>query len=78
MKRPEEPERLKPIPPDDLFRVEAERLAKLTARERKEALAVHKRIADDARLSQATRDHGRLVADTLAALIRDILKARRK
>ena len=35
----------------DLFRQEARRLAKLPARDRKEALAVHRRIADDTRLS---------------------------
>ena len=61
----------------DLFRTEAERLAKLTARERKEALAVHWRIADDANLSQPTRDHARLVAETLEALIKDIRKTRK-
>jgi hypothetical protein len=69
-------EQLKLLPPDDLFRVEAERLAKLSARDRKEALAVHRRIADDARLSQTTRDHARLVAETLEALVKEILKAR--
>ena len=53
--------------PNDLFRVEAERLAKLSARERKEALAVHWRIADDAKLSQVTRDYARHVAETLEA-----------
>jgi len=61
----------------DLFDVEAERLAKLSASERKAALAVHRRIADDAKLSQATRDHARHVADTLEALVKAIRKARR-
>ena len=65
---------LAPPPPDDLFRQEAERLAKLSARERKAALAVHRRIADDPKLSQTTRDHARHVADTLEALVKGILK----
>lgn len=67
----------KQLPPDDLFRVEAERLAELSARDRKEALAVHQRIADDARLSETTRDHARHVAETLEALVKDIRKTRR-
>jgi hypothetical protein len=53
----------------DLFRQEARRLAQLSARDRKEALAVHRRIADDPRLSEATRQHARYVADTLEKLI---------
>jgi hypothetical protein len=61
----------------DLFEQEAHRLADLSVRERKEALAVHRRIADDAQLSQATRDHARLVADTLEKLVARILKRRR-
>ena len=61
----------------DLFRTEAERLAKLSGRERKEALAVHWRIADDADLSQTTRDHARLVAETLEALVKVIRKTRK-
>jgi hypothetical protein len=58
----------------DLFRQEARRLAQLPAGERKEALAVHRRIADDPRLSEATRDHARHVADTLETLIQTILR----
>jgi hypothetical protein len=60
-------------PQPDLFLVEARRLAQLPARQRKEALAVHRRIADDTRLAQATRDHARSVADTLERLIAEIL-----
>ena len=48
------------------FRQEAKRLAQLPARERKEALAVHSRIADDASLSKVTRDYARWVAQTLS------------
>ena len=62
----------------DLFRDEAERLAKLPARDRKAALDVHRRIADDARLSEATREHARTVADTLERLIRGILGKRKR
>ena len=58
----------------DLMQQEAERLAKLPARERKEALDVHRRIADDPRLSEATREHARYVADTLEKLIAKIRK----
>lgn len=47
------------------FREEAERLAKLSARERTDALAVHWRIAADDTLSDATRNHARLVAESL-------------
>ena len=61
----------------DVLRVEAERLAKLPVRERKAELAVHQRIADDASLSQVTRDHARLVADTLEALIKELRKGRK-
>lgn len=49
----------------DEFRDEAERLAQLSPRDRKEALAVHWRIADDATLSDVTREHARLVAESL-------------
>ena len=56
----------------DLFREEARRLAKLPARQRKEALDVHRRIADDPRLSETTRAHARHVADTLEKLIEEI------
>jgi hypothetical protein len=56
-----------------LFQQEAERLAKLSARERKEALDVHWRIADGDS-AQATRDHARLVAEILEALVKEILK----
>jgi hypothetical protein len=57
----------------DLFRQEARRLAQLPAREREEALAVHRRIADDARLSEATRDYARYVTETLETLIEQLL-----
>ena len=62
----------------DLFIQEARRLAQLPARQRNEALAVHRNIAEDARLSQATRDHARYVAETLEALIEKILARKRK
>jgi hypothetical protein len=58
----------------DLFRLEAQRLAQLPARQRKEALDVHRRIADDPRLSEATRNHARHVADTLEKLIAEFRK----
>lgn len=58
----------------DLYRQEAERLAKLPARERKAALDVHCRIADDTRLSETTRTHARTVAETLEKLIAAIIK----
>lgn len=60
------------------FRLEAERLAGLSVRDRKAALDVHRRIAGDARLSQPTRDHARTVADTLESLIAQILTRRKK
>ena len=63
---------------DDEFRQEAARLAQLPARQRNEALAVHWRIAEDARLSSATRDHARKVAETLERLIKALLARRRK
>lgn len=56
------------------YKAEAERLAKLPARERKAELAVHWRIAEDAKLSKATRDYARHVAETLETLIREIRK----
>ena len=62
----------------DLFQKEARRLAQLPARQRKEALAVHWRIAEDARLATATRDHARYVAQTLESLIEKILAKKRK
>jgi hypothetical protein len=68
-----EANRLKELPPDSQFRQEAERLAKLSARHRKEALAVHWRIADDERYTTSTRNYARYVAETLEALIREIL-----
>ncbi|MFO0805087.1 MAG: recombinase family protein [Gemmataceae bacterium] len=46
----------------DLYQQEAERLVKLPARDRKAEIAVHRRIADDTRLSETTRDHARTVA----------------
>jgi tRNA-dihydrouridine synthase len=60
--------------PTEQEREEAKRLAKLSARERKEALAVHWRIAEDAKLSQATRDYARQLAETLETLVKQILK----
>ncbi len=68
-----EANRLKQLPPDSEFRQEAERLAKLSARHRKEALAVHWRIANDERYTKSTRDYARYVAETLEALLREIL-----
>lgn len=62
--------------PDQLEQ-EARRLAALPARERKAALDVHRRIADDPRLSRATRDHARRVADMLAVLVERIRKGRK-
>jgi hypothetical protein len=62
----------------DLFIQEARRLAQLPARQRKEALAVHWRIAEDASLSTATRDHARNVAQTLETLIEKLLARKRK
>lgn len=59
---------MKELPPDSQFRQEAERLAKLSAHERKKALAVHWHIADDGQLFQATRDYARNVAETLELL----------
>jgi hypothetical protein len=55
------------------FRTEAERLAKLSARQRKEALAVHWRIADGD-YSQTIRDYARHVAETIESLIKEIRK----
>jgi len=57
----------------DVLRDEARRLATLPARQRHEALAVHRRIADDPRLSSVTREHARTVADTLEKLIEQML-----
>jgi hypothetical protein len=62
----------------DLFRDEAERLAKLPARDREAALDVHRRIADDTRLSETTRQHARAVAETLEARVNAILKKRKQ
>jgi hypothetical protein len=50
----------------------------LPARQRSKALAVHRDIAEDSRLSQATRDHARYVAETLTTLIEKILARKRK
>ena len=63
--------------PQDLYQQEAERLAALTARERKAAIAVHRRIADDHHLSSATRNHAQTVADALENLIAAILHNRK-
>ena len=62
----------------DVLRDEAERLAKLSARNRKAALDVHRRIADDPRLSDTTRDHARTVAETLEKLIDRIREKQNK
>lgn len=51
---------------------EARRLAALPADERAAALDVHRRIAEDPRLSLATRDHARRVADELERTISGI------
>ena len=60
------------------FAAEAERLAQLPARERGEALAVHRRIADDSRLSGTTRDYARYVADTLERHLRRLAGKKRR
>ncbi len=65
-------------PEQKLFRDEAKRLAKLSARERKAELDVHRRIADDTRLSSATRDHARYVADTLERLIARFMRTKKR
>jgi hypothetical protein len=61
----------------DQVEQEAIRLANLTASERKAALDVHRRIADDPRLSEATRAYARQLADTLEALIARLRKKRK-
>jgi hypothetical protein len=58
------------------FRQEAHRLAQLPARQRKEALAVHRRVAEDPRLSNTTRDYARDVADTLERHLRRLTRAK--
>jgi hypothetical protein len=65
------------LPPDDAFRIEAERLANLSARHRKAALAVHLQIADNSTKSQTTRDYARHVFETLDAMVKHILKTRK-
>jgi hypothetical protein len=65
-------------PQDETFVEEARRLANLPARQRKEALSVHWGIAADTRLSEATRDHARFVAQTLEGMIEKILAKSRK
>jgi hypothetical protein len=55
---------------DAEFREEARRLSEMPTRQREEALDVHRRIADDASLSQATRNHARYVLDTLEKLLK--------
>jgi hypothetical protein len=62
----------------DPFHLEARRLAQLPPREREEALAVHRRIADDAGLSGTTRDYARYVADTLERHLRRLEGKKRK
>lgn len=64
--------------PPELFQQEAERLAKLPARDREAALDVHRRIADDTRLSETTRQHARAVAETLEEMVNTILKKRKQ
>jgi hypothetical protein len=59
------------------FKQEARRLADLPAGERRAALDVHRHIAEDARLSQATRDYAQHVADTLEKLVERILNKRK-
>jgi len=58
--------------------VEARRLAALPSGERGAALDVHRRIAEDPRLSPTTRDHARRVADELMARISGLLDHRTK
>jgi uncharacterized tellurite resistance protein B-like protein len=70
-------ERLKRLPKHDLFRQEADRLAKLPARQRKAELAVHWQIANNSNLSKVTRDYARRVAEVLEALVKELLKARK-
>lgn len=53
----------------DPIREEAKRLAELPARDREAALDVHRRIANDARLSDATRNHAQTVLAELENLI---------
>jgi hypothetical protein len=57
------------------YRQEAERLSKLPARQRKEAMAVHWRIADDTTLSAVTREYARRVAE---ALEKELARIKRK
>ena len=59
------------------FREEATRIANLTASDREAALDVHRRIADDTRLSEATRNHARTVGETLERLVAEFLTKRK-
>jgi hypothetical protein len=59
-------------------REEAKRLAELPARERKAALSVHWNIANNASLSETTRDYARRLAETLESLIKHIQKRERR
>jgi hypothetical protein len=59
-------------------RQEAKRLAKLSARQRKEALAVHRDIAANERLSKSTRDYARRLAETLETLVKQLLERRKR
>lgn len=68
---------MNPLMNDELFRTEGERLAKMKARDREQALAVHWRIANDSQLARTTRDYARQVAETLEAIIKDIRKTRK-
>jgi len=62
----------------DSILAEARRLAKLPARERKATLELHRRIADDDRLSVATRNAARNVADALERHLRRLLAGKGK
>lgn len=55
---------------------EARRLAALPAAKRAAALDVHRRIAADTRLSPATRNHARRMADELEVRISALLNRR--
>lgn len=61
----------------DPLKQEAKRLAALSARDRKAALDVHRRIADDPKLSDVTRQHARTVLEALETLIERIQNRKR-
>ena len=64
--------------PTQQEREEAKRLAKLPARQRKEALAVHWTIANNPHVSQTTRDYARCLAETLETLVKQIRQRRKR